>query len=42
MELADKTKAELKSVRDDVSGVISIGSGETKSMRLLARWMMEF
>lgn len=42
IDLADKTRAELKREEGDLTGVISIGSGETKSMHLLADWMEGF
>lgn len=42
IDLADKTRSELKREEGNLSGNISIGSGETKSMHLLADWMADF
>ena len=42
IDLADKTKSELKRSEENLSGTISVGSGETKSMGLLADWMTGF
>lgn len=42
LELANKTKQELCHEGENLRGVISIGSGETKSMHLLANCMTEF
>lgn len=42
VELAEKTRRELKHDTRELSGTIAIGSGETKSMHLLAGWMADF
>ena len=36
MELVEKTESEFLSIKDEVSGDIFIGSGETKSIKLIA------
>ena len=42
VELAKKTKQELRHDEEEISGIISIGSGETWSMHILANWMAGF
>lgn len=42
VDLADKTRQELKQGEEELSGTITIGSGETRSMRLLADLMTGF
>ena len=42
LDLAAKTRSELKRDEGNLNGTISIGSGETKSMHLLADWMTKF
>ena len=42
VDLADKTRRELVQGQGELSGTISIGSGETKSIHLLAELMTEF
>lgn len=42
VDLADKTKQELTHDEKELSGTIFIGSGETKSMHLLAELLAEF
>lgn len=41
-DLAEKTEKELSCVTQNISGVISIGCGETKNMHYLSRWMTSF
>lgn len=42
VDLADKTRRDLKHAEQDLIGKISIGSGEIKSMRVLADWIAKF
>lgn len=42
VDLTEKTELEFRSGQEEVAGIISIGSGEAKTMRLLARIMDEF
>lgn len=42
VDLAEKTELEFRSGREELTGIISIGSGEVKAIRLLARLMDEF
>lgn len=42
VELADKTEREFAKSEDSVTGELSIGSGETLSMHILAQWIAAF
>ncbi|MGN1140054.1 MAG: LysR family transcriptional regulator [Oliverpabstia sp.] len=42
VDLADKTKEELRHDEENIGGTISIGSGETKSIHIFADWLAEF
>lgn len=42
VDLADKTRRDLKHDEQELSGKISIGSGEVKSMHVLADWIAKF
>lgn len=42
LELADKTKKSFRKDKEDIHGVISIGSGETKSVHFLAECMAAY
>ena len=42
LELADKTKKSFRKDNEDIRGILSIGSGETKSVHFLAECMAEY